>query len=108
MSNLPPSPSLTELAREVLLHRMREYSEEYHCAGWLGGLEFLLWETPSSDDDSPAAKRLRNLVPELQTLAEIADGWWAWDSDQPAADNPVFIPMTRWLQVLAEHQGNNP
>lgn len=109
MSTPPPSPTRAELAREVLLHRMKEYSEDYHCAGWLGGLEFLLWETPAADDGSPSAKRLRNLVPELRTLAEIADGWWLYeDETHPNTRGPVFIPMPRWQQVLADHQTNKP
>ena len=33
----------------------------------------------------------------------VQRGWWEWDKEVPAgAENPVFMTMGRWLQVLAE------
>ena len=40
--------------------------------------------------------------PSIPTLAEIAGGWWVYeDETRPGARGPVFIPMDRWLAILA-------
>lgn len=102
----PPGPSRSELAREVLLFRMKEYSEEFHCAGWLSGLEFLLWETPVDDDDS-RTKFLRPVVLECHTLAEISGGWWVYqDKTRPGEPGPVFVSMDRWKEILADRKSS--
>jgi hypothetical protein len=101
MSDHPPSPTRADLAREVLLHRMRAYSEDFHCAGWLGGLEFLLWHPPV-ETDAPWTRERKALSDECRILGEIAGGWWV-DEDEtcPAERGPVFITMDRWRQILA-------
>jgi len=105
MPNDPPPPTYAELAREVLLHRMCDYSEDYHCAGWLNNLEFLLWEGPADDDESLTTQNRRKITAELRALAGIAGGWWVYsDETIPAERGPVFVSMDRWLQVLAEQE----
>lgn len=103
----PPPPTYAELAREVLLHRMQDYSEDYHCAGWLCDLEFLLWEKPADEGKSPDVQVRAKMRGELRALAEIAGGWWVYeDETQPDKLGPVFITMERWLQILAEENDN--
>jgi len=107
MPNDPTPPTYAELAREVLLHRMRDYSEDYHCAGWLSSLEFLLWEEPADDDESRMTQDRRKITSELRTLAGIAGGWWVYsDKTIPAERGPVFVSTERWLQVLEEQEKN--
>jgi hypothetical protein len=38
MPHDPSGPTRAGLAREVLLHSMKDYSEDFHCAGWVIGL----------------------------------------------------------------------
>jgi len=105
MPNDAPPPTYAELAREVILHRMSDYSEDYHCAGWLSSLEFLLWEGPADDDESLTTQARRKISAELRALAGIASGWWVYsDETKPDERGPVFIPMERWLAVLAEQE----
>jgi len=107
LTDSPPPPSYEELAQEVLLHRMQDYSENYHCAGWLSGLEFLRWEEPNDDGESPPAQVCSNIRGELHALAKIAGGWWVYeDKTQPDKSGPIFIPMERWMQILAEENGS--
>ena len=94
MPPTPPGPTRSVLAREVLLHRMQDFSEDCFCAGWLGGLEFLLWEVPADDDEVAAAQGRRKVVEECWVLAEIAGGWWVYaDESVPADRGPVFITI---------------
>jgi len=40
---------------------------------------------------------------ECRQLAEIAGGWWVYeDETRPDEDGPVFVPMDRWMRLLAE------
>ncbi len=97
----PPGPTRAELAREVLVHRMRQYSEDFHCAGWLGGLEFLLWDPPV-EADAPWTLERRALADECRILGEIAGGWWVdEDETRQAERGPVFITTERWQEILA-------
>ena len=100
--------TLQRYARELLLIEMREISEEHWFAGWLGGLEFRLWDlaingTPidkgfvdAEDVDPEEIKHLRDRLSELHFHAQ---GWWAWDDDE---HQPVFLPESQWLARLAE------
>ncbi len=101
MSSIPPGPTRAELAQEVLLRRMRQYSEDFHCADWLSGLEYVLWDVPD-DDNSPSGQVRREISQDLRILAEIAGDWWAWDPEIAGDENPVFIPMERWKQIVSD------
>lgn len=37
-------PTREDLAEELLLSKMEEYSEDFFCAGWFSGLELDLWQ----------------------------------------------------------------
>lgn len=107
MPNDPPPPTYADLAREVLLRRMRDYSEDYYCAGWLGSFEFLLWEGSAGDDESLTTQARSKIIAELRALAEIAGGWWVYeDETQPNESGPVFISMDRWHELLAARRSS--
>ncbi len=104
----PPPPTYEELAREVLLHRMQDYSEDYHCAGWLSDLEFLLWEKQTGEGKSPDVQVRDKMRAELRVLAKVAGGWWVYEDDtQPGQPGPVFVSMERWLQILKNQNGKH-
>lgn len=88
-----------DLAREALRIEMENFSENYHCAGWLMGLEFLLWERVLALSEPDNTHKL----PEAYTcklLAEAAHGWWHWPRDSRAQE---FIAMPDWLALYSEH-----
>jgi hypothetical protein len=101
-------PSRVALARELLRYKMEEYSQDGFCASWLVDLEFELWTEADRPVSLPKRDYILSASRECRMLSEIAGGWWAWDSAVPGADNPVFMPMERWLQVLAERDKNSP
>lgn len=72
-----------ELAKELLLHKMEVWSEQYYAAGWLIDLEHILWEQGEP----------------WRHIAEVAGGMWTWGLDR---DNRWFMPMDEWLEVHAE------
>ena len=79
---------------------MSEISEGYWCAGWLGGLEYILW-------DVVTGKRKDICIPEeieqLKYLSEKCGGWIIWDEQ---AIKEKFVPMGEWLR-LYEASGHN-
>jgi hypothetical protein len=95
-------PSRAALARELIRYKMEDYSENSFCASWLVDLEFELWE--AADRDAPCGDEMFtvNTCRECRLLAELCGGWWAWDKAAPAGVNPVFMPMERWLEILAD------
>lgn len=99
--NSPLSSSRSDpadLAREALRIEMENYSENHHCAGWLDGLEFLLWEKVLTLSAIDGAHKL----PEAYTcklLAKEAQGWWHWPRNSRA---PTFIAMPDWLALYSE------
>lgn len=97
-------PTRAELARELLRYKMEDYSQNGFCASWLVDLEFELWD--AVDRDSPSEREMFtvNTSRECRRLAELCGGWWAWDNAAAPGENPVFLPMGRWLQVLAERE----
>jgi len=105
MPSDPPPPTYAELAREVILHRMSDYSEDYHCAGWLNSLEFLLWEGPADDDESLTTQARRKITAELRALAGIAGGWWVWPRTD-GAEAKTFIPMKEWKQKVEQRRSD--
>lgn len=94
-------PSRAALARELLLYKMKEYSQDGFCATWLVGLEFELWE--AADRENPTEREFYTVSTskECRLLAEIAGGWWAWlDELGPGERGPVFMTLAEWSRNL--------
>lgn len=97
-------PSRAALARELLYRLMREYSEDFHCAGWLSDLEFVVWNFAHNPDrrntENPEAESLARW---FRDLATIADGWWV--GSKPTGEDgsrEAFIPLAEWKERLEE------
>jgi len=110
-SDLDPNdglPSRAALARDLLRCKMEQYSEDGFCASWLIDLEFELWT--AAELSAPSEREMFTVTTsrECRRLAELAGGWWAWDKCAPAAENPVFLPMDRWLQAVADRSTRGP
>jgi hypothetical protein len=82
-------------ARKLLFALMSYISEERYAAGWLIGLEFILWEE-ALRRSGPALFPYERAG--LRTLASLAGGWWMW------SDSEVFVSMGRWLVIYRRHQ----
>jgi hypothetical protein len=101
MSEIQPTTTREELARELLRYKMMEYSGDFFCATWLVDLEFDLWTEAIRENPTPQQEYTVSLSRELRVLAEIAGGWWVYEDETcPGERGPIFIPMKRWLRVL--------
>jgi hypothetical protein len=83
MSTKSSAPTRADLARELLLYKMREYSEDYHCAAWLHDLESLLWEMPNANDELQLNQFHVKMIPEFRVLAKIAGRGMKMKPSQP-------------------------
>ena len=99
---LSDNPTLAELARELLLYRMQEYSEAM-CASWLSDAEFDVWELGEAGPGKPpGAAWLRRNGLDCRKLGELSGGWWVYDSDgQNEGDGLRFIPLVEWVERYA-------
>jgi hypothetical protein len=94
---VPSSPTRAELARELLLYKMREYSQDGFCAGWLHGLENELWALALAPTSFQSTGFSPDFFHQLHQLALIGDGWWVWQTASPPENSgPVFVSLCEW------------
>lgn len=97
---------LQKYASELLLKNMREYSEDFWCAGWISNLEYDLWAFVCGDTETYGtylSKYLDDIDREhLQTLANDAGGWYYWSEEEPVGEK--FIAMDNWLEMYEERK----
>jgi hypothetical protein len=86
-------------AARLLVVLMRDISESTWCAGWLMGLEHILWDAmqagPKEDSEF-----VENDLARLRKLHEQAGGWWVWTKDV----GEVFIATDAWLASKEERR----
>ncbi len=81
-------------AATLLLRLMEDISEEYYCAGWMGGLEYDLWAMVNGGLREYGMGTVSETeVGELKRLSEAAGGWWKWHDQFEA----LFTPLNEWL-----------
>jgi hypothetical protein len=102
--------SRSALAVEVLGFRMKQLSEDIHCASWLTDLQFQVWDMAFGGENTfegiPVTDRMAKLFRDLATLA---DGWWVWpDTVGEKGSDAIFIPMERWKECLARRREGKP
>jgi hypothetical protein len=83
-------------AADHLLLVMEEISEEEWCAGWMEGLERILWERTRDPRRADQSTQL------LRELAALADGWWVWANVPLEEPSRRFVPLAEWEPLYAE------
>ena len=87
-----------EILEGTLVAIMGEISERVYCAGWMDGLEHILWSILV--DENPGVVGLGRVthaeIEVMRCISSQLQGWihWADITD----DGPTFIPMLEWLQ----------
>lgn len=69
-----------------LYNLILKISESRYFAGWLIGIEKLLWDEQQNVDDSKDKEVLK-----LRSLCEECKGWWKWEYDD---DFPKFLHIS--------------
>jgi hypothetical protein len=81
---------------------MSDYSEAAICAGWIHGLEFLLWGADVGFclgfDSEPVTQGLRD---KLRELSDKCGGWIVWDDDH----GETWVPLAEWTQMVEARRG---
>jgi hypothetical protein len=92
--------------QRALVDLMSDISERCYCAGWLGGLEYILWHMLTD----PAASREFGMgvvedeeIADLRAISEEIGGWICWQHHAPCGER--FVPMAEWLKMVEEGAG---
>lgn len=87
--------------QKVLADTMSEISEEFYCAGWLIGLEYMLWEICTGGSREFGMGTLEETTVErLKSLAEACGGWIFWSEE---VNGEAWIPFSEWTKKYEEH-----
>lgn len=79
------------VASDLLLLRMQQISEDEWSAGWMTGLEYILWECVIGKDGAHGL--YAEQAAELTVLSQRCDGWWIWD------DGARFVRLEEWRET---------
>jgi hypothetical protein len=96
-ADAPPGIIGPDVAEPLLEATMSAISEKYSAAGWLTGLEFLLWRRVTGDHRRPPAD-LDSLIfddlddAERRALREFSDAAGGWFREYRQ-----FVPLPAWL-----------
>lgn len=86
-------------AQRDLYRLMAHLSEEYFFAGWLMGLEHILWSVATGDGRckwTTAAMLREREGPRLMELATAAGVWYAWDEKEAFA---MPVKLADWKPI---------
>jgi len=81
---------------------MSGLSEEHYCAGWLHGLEFMLWDACQTDEPCMFGWSVVDVaeVAELRRLSKKSGGWWRFDDEH----GETFVTMDEWQVRYEAHR----
>ena len=90
----------------TLREMMSDISEDCWCAGWMSGLEFLLWEAVSTGDAGSWARHGVTIehIAKLQRMSDVLGGWVMWDD---GLRDERFVPIDEWLDIYAAYKSRN-
>lgn len=121
---LVPIHKASPMAR-ALHEKMSDMSEEYYCAGWLHGWEFMVWnalkyrENPKEENYYPVTcgegytlsmQDWDRDLDDILELSKAAGGWIYYPQDEEHPDGPsgpknswdfeCFVPLPDWMTLL--------
>ncbi|MDZ8093721.1 MAG: hypothetical protein RM049_07430 [Nostoc sp. DedQUE04] len=88
--------TIAEDPKQFLKQMMSSFSERMWSAGWLSGLEFILWKKVRSCSDDLTLRE----IADFNFYAGLAGGWWIWEKDQKSE---VFVTLDRWLEIYNQN-----
>jgi hypothetical protein len=86
--------------QEKLKKYMNDLSEEAYCAGWVDGLEYVLWTAIVSGPREYGRLNITNShINSLRSLSDECGGWIYFDD----ASRETFIPIDAWKAKYIEN-----
>lgn len=103
----PGSENFAEFS-SLLIHYLSDISYDYGCAGWLGNIEFVIWQIVFTDDPYSDEVVRWDMIDEetkkdLRFLCQKAKGWAAWSEVE---HDSVFVPLEKWEKIWNERNFN--
>lgn len=86
---------------QCLAQLMSDISEFSYSAGWLMGLEYLLWPIVIGEEPHTSLLLGKDEVARLQTLSALIGGWLYWPD---GAGREAFIPLAEWQALYADYK----
>jgi hypothetical protein len=81
----------------LLADYMSDISEESHCAGWLNGLEYALWQAVENGPMDYGRSQITEAdIKKLKELSKNCNGWIFWCELAGA----VFVGIDEWRRML--------
>ncbi len=84
---------------------MSDLSERSYCAGWMDGLEYVLW---SAMVDGPRKYGFLEITDQhiikLKELSDACGGWIIFDDEK----GETFVPLDKWLRIYKLNQNRLP
>lgn len=95
----PPHPSMASPYARLLYQKMSSISEDFWCAGWMRGNEYMLWSILHGDMHNYGWGRAPyEDLEELRALSAQAGGWiWSGSAD---AFTPQLVSFEVWRSIL--------
>ncbi|MDZ8096782.1 MAG: hypothetical protein RMZ42_33310 [Nostoc sp. DedQUE05] len=85
---------IAEDPKQFLKQMMSSFSERMWSAGWLSGLEFILWKKVRECSDDLTLRE----IADFNFYAGLAGGWWMWDE---VRKSEVFVTFPEWLSIYS-------
>lgn len=92
---------LDQTAAYRLRNVMENISEDYYAAGWLMGLEYMLFNAVYAGEDFATQRLTHDEISQIFLLSQQCQGWWMWNEHERRR----FVPFDEWFLIYAEwHQ----
>lgn len=94
-----------ERAAERLRYYMSDLSEMSYCAGWMEGLEYVLWKAVIGGPRKYGFLEITDEeISKLKELSDDCGGWIIFDDDK----GEIWVQMEEWLRIYERNQDRLP
>ncbi len=76
-----------------LCKAMAAWSKATYFAGWMDGVEYVLWNECHQPQPSEECHR-------ILSLSQQCKGWWVWSDE---SDHETFLSIDEWVQEFEKY-----
>jgi len=93
--------AMVHQSRSLLVMLMESYSEDHYSAGWLNGIEYILWDRIKQPLDETITEQDADEYL-IAVASRVTSGWAVYGEH-----GPKWIPMPEWEAILAKRKEVN-